>query len=120
MLAAGTPVYSSPAGHVLDRALASELRQEIRADFFVPDPLPALAAETYRSFTPASGVKAEAVSYTTQYGVRVPAILYLPDPVPREKIPAFVVVDGHGGDKYSWYSYYTGILFARGRGGADL
>ncbi len=24
-----------------------------------------------------------------------------------------IVVNGHGGDKYSWYSFYTGILYAR-------
>jgi hypothetical protein len=49
--------------------------------------------------------------------MRVPAILYLPDPLPRTKsgkIPAFIVVNGHGGDKYCWYSWYTGILYARG------
>ncbi len=45
--------------------------------------------------------------------MRVPAILYLPNPLPRGRIPAFIVVDGHGGDKYSWYSYYAGITFAR-------
>src|ERR1035438_8867369 len=80
---------------------------------FVPNPLPFLDAKTYRTFSPAAGVKAESVTYTTQFGVCVPAILYLPDPLPKNKIPAFVVVNGHGGDKYCWYSYYTGILFAR-------
>ncbi len=57
------------------------------------------------------------MSYTTQFGLRVPVILYLPDPLPQTtsgKIPAFIVVNGHGGDKYCWYSWYTGILFARG------
>jgi dienelactone hydrolase len=47
----------------------------------------------------------------------VPAILYLPDPLPKTpsgKLPAFIVVNGHGGDKYAWYSWYAGILFARG------
>jgi dienelactone hydrolase len=46
--------------------------------------------------------------------MRVPAILYLPNPLPKGRIPAVIVVDGHGGDKYSWYSYYAGITFARG------
>jgi dienelactone hydrolase len=98
----------------INAAQENELRHEIRTNFFVPDPLPPLDAKIYRTFSPAPGVKAEAVSYTTQLGVRVPAILYLPDPMPAGKIPAFVVVNGHGGDKYSWYSFYTGILFARG------
>ena len=94
---------------------AAELRAKIRANFFVPDPLPALAAKTHRAFSPASGVKAEAVTYTTQLGLRVPAILYLPDPLPSggKKIPAFIVVNGHGGDKYAWYAFYSGIAYAR-------
>jgi dienelactone hydrolase len=91
-----------------------QLRQEICSNFFVPDPLPPVDAKTYRIFYPAPGVKAEGVTYATEYGMRVPAILYLPDPLPKEKIPAFIVVNGHGADKYSWYSFYTGILFARG------
>ncbi|MCX8036677.1 MAG: alpha/beta fold hydrolase [Candidatus Sumerlaeia bacterium] len=92
------------------------LRAKIRATFFVPDPLPALQAQTHRRFAPASGVSAEAVTYTTQFGMRVPAILYLPHPLPKTpsgKIPALIIVNGHGGDKYSWYSFYSGILYAR-------
>jgi dienelactone hydrolase len=92
-------------------------RKQICDNFFVPDPLPPLQAQTHRHFIPAPGVKAEGVSYTTQLGMRVPAILYLPDPLPKTasgKMPAFIVVNGHGGDKYAWYSWYTGILFARG------
>lgn len=101
------------AGPMSDQK-AAELRARIRANFFVPDPLPALAAKTHRRFSPAAGVRAEAVSYATQLGMRVPAILYLPDPLPRGKIPGFIVVNGHGGDKYAWYAYYTGVMYARG------
>jgi dienelactone hydrolase len=89
-------------------------RARICENFFVPDPLPALDAKTHRRFAPATGVAAEAVTYTTQSGLRVPAILYLPDNLPRgRKIPAFIVVNGHGGDKYAWYAYFTGIAYAR-------
>ena len=96
-------------------AQEQQWRRQICENFFVPDPLPALDAGTHRCFTPAPGVKAEGVTYRTQFGLRVPAILYLPDPMPQTgKIPAFIVIHGHGGDKYCWYSYYTGILFARG------
>lgn len=105
--------HSSP----LTPAQEQQWRKQICDNFFVPDPLPALDAETHRSFSPAPGVKAEGVTYSTQFGSRVPAILYLPDPMPKTplgKIPAFIVVNGHGGDKYCWYSWYTGILFARG------
>lgn len=91
---------------------ANELRAKMRANFFI-DPVPALDAKTHRHFKPAPGVAAEAVTYTSALGCEVPVILYLPDPLPKEKIPAFIVVNGHGGDKYSWYAYYSGIAYAR-------
>ena len=91
---------------------AEQLRQQIRAHFFI-DPLPALQAETHRRFDPAPGVTAEAVTYASQFGLRVPAILYLPKPMPKDRLPGFIVVNGHGGDKQSWYAYYAGILYAR-------
>ena len=92
----------------------TELRAQIRKNFFVPDPLPALDAKTHRRFSPASGVVAEAVTYATELGTRVPAVLYLPDPLPKGgKIPSFIVVNGHGGDKYSWYAYFVGVAYAR-------
>lgn len=93
-----------------------KLREAIRDNFFVPDPLPPLNPVTHRSFEPAPGVVAEAVTYATQLGTRVPAILYLPRPKPKTatgRIPALIIVNGHGGDKYSWYSCYGGILYAR-------
>ncbi len=98
----------------LTSARVTALRAQIRENFFVPNPLPALEAKTHRTFSPAPGVAAEAVTYATELGQRVPAILYLPDPLPKGgKAPGFVVVCGHGGDKYSWYSYFTGVTFAR-------
>lgn len=98
----------------LTPARVAELRAQIRENFFVPNPLPALDAKTHRRFAPAPGVAAEAVTYSTEFGTRVPAILYLPDPLPAGgKIPGLVIVNGHGGDKYSWYSYFSGIAFAR-------
>jgi dienelactone hydrolase len=102
------------AADPLSPARVIDLRAQIRANFFVPDPLPVLAARTHRKFTPAPGVKAEAVTYATEFGTRVPAVLYLPDKPSSSAIPALIVVNGHGGDKYAWYSYYTGVTFARG------
>ena len=105
---------------VLTPARMAELRASIRDHFFVPYPLPELAPRCHRTFSPAVGVRAEAITYATQYGMRIPAILYLPDPLPKnpdgtpQKIPAIVIVSGHGGDKYSSYSYYAGVAFARG------
>ena len=110
---AAPPSTAAPAGP-LSPARVAALRAQIRANFFVPDPLPPAGGQTHRRFEPARGVSAEAVTYTTEFGMRVPAILYLPKPLPKGRIPAVIVVDGHGGDKYSWYSYYAGITFARG------
>ena len=54
------------------------------------------------------------MTYATEFGLRVPAIFDLLDPLPKgAKIPGFIVVNGHGGDKYAWYAYYTGVTFAR-------
>ncbi len=60
----------------------------------------------------AAGVIAERVSYATDYGLRVPAIVYRPKVLPKGNVPGLIVVNGHGGDKYSWYAFYSGILRA--------
>jgi dienelactone hydrolase len=89
-----------------------EQRAQIKSALFVPDPLPPLAAQTHSRFEPAPDVVAERITYATQFGMRVPAILYLPKGR-SGRIPGFIVVNGHGGDKYSWYAFYSGILYAR-------
>ena len=91
---------------------SDETRRRIKATLFVPDPLPPLRTETYGQMQPATGVVGERVSYATGYGLRVPAIVYRPAALPRSKMPG-LVVNGHGGDKYSWYAYYAGILYAQ-------
>ena len=80
---------------------------------FVPGRLPALTTETYGQSQIAPGVLAERISYATDYGLRVPAIVYRPSQLPAGKLPGLIVVNGHGGDKYSWYAFYAGILYAR-------
>jgi len=109
-----------PHGLCRARQFTAEQREslcaEIRDNFFVPDPLPPLNPVTHRRFEPAPGVVAEATTYATQFGTRVPAVLYLPKSKPKTvegRVPGFIVVNGHGGDKYSWYSYYSGILYAQ-------
>lgn len=86
-------------------------RAEIRRSLFI-SPSPALSPRNYGSFSPARAVIAERVTYGTEFGMRVPAIVYRPAEE-RGSGPAIVVVNGHGGDKYSWYSIYTGVLYAR-------
>src|SRR6185369_5508253 len=41
-----------------------------------------------------------------------PAIVYRPARKPAA-MPGLIVINGHGGDKYSWYAFYAGILYAR-------
>src|SRR5690606_24115317 len=78
-----------------------------------PHELPALHAEVHGEFQPTTGVRAERITYNTLFGMKVPAILYLPEPRPAGKIPAIIIVNGHGGDKYSWYAYYAGMMYAK-------
>lgn len=88
-------------------------RLEIRRALFVPQPLPALSIEHYGSIDPAPEVIAEKVSYGSEYGLRIPADVYRPAHERWGRMPAIVIVSGHGGDKSSWYNYYTGMLYAR-------
>lgn len=102
------PASTTPAGP----QQFAKWRVQIKQALFIPDPLPALAPQNYGSFSPAPGIIAERVTYASLYGMRVPAIVYRPEKA-RGRVPAIVVVNGHAGDKTSWYAYYTGILYAR-------
>ncbi|MBW8749186.1 MAG: hypothetical protein JF584_16810, partial [Acidobacteria bacterium] len=55
-------------------------RHEIRRQLYVPDRLPALDAKVWSSFSPMPGVVADRVTYASADGMRVPAIVYRPDP----------------------------------------
>lgn len=91
-------------------------RATIRKQLHVPDELPELEAKTWSKFSPTTGVLAERVTYQTAAGMLVPAIVYRPDPKVlhwRGKLPGIVVVNGHGSDKYGWYAFYSGMMFAR-------
>lgn len=114
-LAAGLALLTMAAPPLtaqMSDATARQLRQKIRAALFVPDPLPALDTKNYASFSPEPGVVAERVTYATEYGLRVPAIVYRPQKI-HGRIPGIVVVNGHGADKTNWYSWYTGVEYAR-------
>src|SRR5262245_40656975 len=88
-------------------------RAQIRSALFVPNPLPPLHAQSHGKFEPTPDVIAERLTYQTQFGLRSPATLYLPKSQ-CGKLPALIVVNGHGGDKYSWYAFYSGVMYARG------
>ena len=104
-------LFSLGFSHAL-QAQSHELRRRIGDALFLPEPLPALAPVRYGSFEPMPGVIAERISYGTEFGMGIPAILYRPTH-PTAKAPALIVVNGHGGDKYAWYSSYTGMLYAQ-------
>jgi hypothetical protein len=92
------------------------LRQQIGQTLHVPDPLPNLAEKSYGKFNPAKDVAADRVSFATGYAVRVPAIVYHQAGATISRHPALIIVNGHGGDKSSWYAYSAGILYARAGG----
>jgi dienelactone hydrolase len=89
------------------------LREQIRTTLHIPEPLPDTDSKLYGKFSPAPGVSVDRVSYRTDYGLRVPAIVYHSAGATIVKHPALVIVNGHGGDKSSYYSYWAGILYAR-------
>lgn len=96
----------------LSRRQAESWARQIRQALFIPNPLPPLQVRTYGTFFPAEGIAVDRVTYTTEYGMRIPALLYRPASS-RKKLPGIVIVPGHGGDKSSWYVYYGAIMFAK-------
>jgi dienelactone hydrolase len=109
------PVHSfdTPAavGTPASDAQLLKWREQIRAALFLPKKMPALEARNFGSFVPMPGVIAHRVTYASQYGMRIPAIVYGPDHA-SGKLPAIIVVAGHGGDKTTWYEVYAGLLYA--------
>lgn len=108
-------LFTAPARTIFAKTPAAKFkqwRQAIKRTLFISDPAPPLSPEHYGSFSPVQGVIADKVTYGTEFGMRVPAVVYHPTEK-RGRLPGLIVVNGHGGDKYSWYSFYTGILYAR-------
>jgi dienelactone hydrolase len=116
----GGPVAELPAAKTLTRsqqaARIESWRAEIRKRLFIPASLPELNAKTWSTFSPTPGVLAERVTYSTADGMIVPAIVYRPDPATvkwKGRLPGIVIVNGHGSDKFGWYAFYSGMLFAK-------
>jgi len=95
----------------LTPAQLKSLRVRANQALFIDSPLPPLTAHTFATLPVNANLRIEHVTFATQFGVRVPAIVYVPMH-PHGKVPAIVVVNGHGGDKSSWYAVYTGLLYA--------
>lgn len=103
-----------PAGSLpLPAEEAARPRSEIRKALFVPDPLPRLDPETHGAFEPAPGVRVERVTYGTQFGMRVPALVYSPSNHAGGRLPGLILVNGHGGSKYTWFVYCAAMLYAK-------
>jgi dienelactone hydrolase len=101
----------APVAHPAGNAQFSEWRQQALAALFLAGPKPELAPRDFGTFQAMPGVVAHRVTYGTQFGMRVPAIVYRPERAPG-KLPAVIVVAGHGGDKSTWYEVYAGLLYA--------
>ena len=92
-------------------AQLEHLRIQATHALFLDTPLPPLTPKTFATFDATPNIRIEHITFATQYGMRVPAIVYIPTHL-KQKAPAIVVVCGHGGDKSSWYAVYTGMLYA--------
>lgn len=68
-------------------------------------------AHTYSMEPITKDIRIERVSFATQYGMRIPAIVYTSTHV-TSRAPGILIVAGHGGDKTSWYEVYAGLLYA--------
>ena len=105
-----------PGNQNLHRQIYAKWRAEIRRQLFIPAHAPKRSARVLvRPESPCPSHRSR-VTYGTEYGMRVPAIVYRPDPKVHPwqgKLPGIVIVNGHGGDKFSWYAFYSGMLFAR-------
>ncbi len=112
-----SPRFSLPICLCLATLLVScddrGVREQIDERLHIQEKLPAVEAEAYGSFSPVPDIVAERVSYATAYDLRVPAIVYRRGDRKRNRGPAIVIVNGHGGDKSTWYAYWAGILYAR-------
>lgn len=118
--AIGAPVPRLPDADAISPEQQASRRAgwhaEIRKQLFLPSVLPKLEPRTWSTFSPTPGVLADRVTYATADGLLVPAIIYRPDPAVvhwKGKLPGVVIVNGHGGDKFSWYAFYSGMLFAK-------
>jgi dienelactone hydrolase len=103
---------ATPPNKPADKRRFEQWRKQIKQALFIPESLPAITPHDYGTFTPVAGVTAERVTYATLYRMRVPAIVYHPAKS-TGRLPGIVIVNGHAGDKTSWYAYYSGILYAR-------
>ncbi|MDE1160373.1 MAG: acetylxylan esterase [Acidobacteriaceae bacterium] len=89
------------------------MRDAIRQAYDIPAQLPPLESHLWSSAEAMPGVSVDRVTYNTADGMVVPALIFRPTRPHKGKLPGMVVVNGHGQDKYGWYSFYSGLMFAK-------
>jgi dienelactone hydrolase len=89
---------------------ATELRAKMAAALTLPVERIPMDAQTHKT-TPGDGYTIESVTYASEPGSRVTALLYLPQSA--APVPAVIVACGHGGSKSALYAQYAGQLYAK-------
>ncbi len=92
-------------------ARSAHLREQMRGVLTLPDERVSLAPEIHRRIT-GEGYRIESLTYASEPGSRVTALLYLPAER-RGRVPAIVLACGHGGSKSCLYAQYAGQLYAK-------
>jgi len=90
---------------------ANQLRVQIREVLTFPEERTALDPKTHRR-RESPGYAIESVSYQSEPGSRVTALLYLPTQRRVRPVPAIVMGAGHGGSKSALSYQYAGQLYA--------
>ena len=90
---------------------SENLRRDIRKVLTLPESRIPLNAETHRT-TEGSDYSIHSLSYASELGSRVTALLYLPKPT-SGRVPGIIVACGHGGSKSCFYAQYAGQLYAK-------
>ena len=88
---------------------SAELRREMRSILTLPSERIDLAPTTHRTRLE-NGCRIKSISYASEPGSRVTALLYIPSE--KSPVPAIVVACGHGGSKSCLYAQYAGQLYA--------
>lgn len=91
-------------------ARAAALREKMARSLTLPTERIPLASQTHKT-TPGDGYGIESVTFASEAGSRVTALLYLPES--ERPAPAIIVVCGHGGSKSALYAQYAGQLYAK-------
>jgi cephalosporin-C deacetylase-like acetyl esterase len=108
--AIGTAHWKGPAMQAWPERAAT-LRQRMAKTLTLPDKRVDLAPQTHNTLD-GEGYRVESITYASETGSRVTALLYLPEPSDKP-VPAVVVACGHGGSKSALYAQYAGQLYAK-------